>query len=59
MIFGLMLGGVTGWLLAHFFEIVDEGITEKNQGEMIRRFTLLMFWIVVIALAFIYYRPAP
>ena len=50
-----MLGGVTGWLLAYFFEIVDEGITEKNQGEMIKRFSLVMLWIVVIALSFIYY----
>ena len=55
MILGLFLGAIFGYLLSHFFEIVNDGINEKNQGEMIKRFTLLMAWIVVFAIALMYY----
>ena len=56
MIFGLFLGAIFGYLLSHFFEIVNEGINEKNQGEMIKRFIMLMLWIVVLAIALMYYQ---
>jgi len=55
LIFGLFLGAIFGYLLAYFFEIVNEGINSKNQNEMIKRFIMVMLWIVVVAVALINY----